>query len=80
MRNGQTFWTKEEWGEKDDFSIKEIWSFDGEIKIRTILFSSATLTFLVSFEGLQKSLRSFRNIKCAMHNLAHKIVTFVIWI
>ena len=67
-------------GEKDDLSIKEMWPFDGEIKIHTILFSSTTLTFLVSFKDLQKSLRSFRNIKCAMHNLAHKIVTFVIWI
>ena len=73
------FWTKGGRGVRNDFSIKEIWLFDGEIEIRTILFSSATLTFLVSFEDLQKSLRSFRNIKCAMHNLAHKIVTFVIW-
>lgn len=73
------FWTKGEMGERNGFSYREIWPFDGEIEIGTILFSSTAHTFLVSFEDLQKSLRSFRNIKCAMHNLARKIVTFVIW-
>lgn len=33
----------------------------------------------MSVKDLQKLPRSFRNIKCATHNLAHKIVTFVIW-
>lgn len=41
-RNGM-FWTKGGRGVRNDFSIKEIWLFDGEIEIRTILFSSATL-------------------------------------
>lgn len=65
---------------RDDFPLKQVWTFDGEIEIHTIHPPSTTaLTFLVSYEDLQKSLRSFRNIKCAVYNLAHKIVTFVIW-
>lgn len=41
--------------------------------------SGPSTYFLVSLKDLQKALRSFRNIKWATHNLAHKIVTFVIW-
>lgn len=65
MRNVQTLWTKGGNGGRDDFSMKETWTFDGGIEIHTILFLPTTLTFLVSFKDLQKSLRSFRNIKCA---------------
>lgn len=56
--------------------LKEIWTFDGEVEIQ---YFSSTLNFVVSRKDPQKTLRLFRNIKCAMHNLAHKIVTFVIW-
>lgn len=65
--------------EREKFSMKEIGTFDGNRNTYNSSPHPSTLTFLISFEDLQKSLRSFRNIKCAMHNWAHKIVTFVIW-
>lgn len=46
-------------------------------RARAIYHSGPNTYFLVSLKDLQKALRSFRNIKCATHNLAHKIVTFV---
>lgn len=54
-------------------------SMEKILTVGAILSFFLILTFLVPLKDLQKSLGSFKYIKCAMHSLAHKIVAFVIW-